>query len=92
MSSQSSTKEDEAPKTNYKFSANEETGEISFTFNINQDIGESKSGKSVLVTSTRGNKKISDLISSDGDYSEDFIKKLEGMKIGANIYKDKSKE
>lgn len=76
---------------NYKISVNEESGEISFTFNVNNSIGDSKSGKSVLITSTSGNKNVSDLI-SEGSCSEDFLQKIKDMKIGANIFKTKPRK
>ncbi|MDB4769334.1 hypothetical protein OAG24_00065 [bacterium] len=70
---------------NYKVTVDENSGEVSVTFNINENIGESKSGKSLLIASTKGNKNISDLIT---DLITDDIKnKFKDIKIGMNVYK-----
>jgi len=58
----------------------EDNGDVTIKFNLKKDIGESKSGKSLNVTSTRGNRSLADLV-------ENCPSEFSGIKLGINCYK-----
>ncbi len=61
----------------------EGNGDVMIKFNLKKDIGESKSGKSLNVTSTRGNKSLTDLV-------ENCPNEFGSIKLGINCYKSLS--